>query len=137
MERLSYAASKLSSHKTSVNTLPRTRSLPTFFGRPGSYTAIFKVLPAKPDPELMLADPKRLPAGYTHKFQRMTPEDYKRTMEQTWDSTLKEQAALRREAQLAIVAGFLDHRTQAKQVKIQINPQMPIGVGNRIISSLF
>ena len=132
MERLSYAAKTL--RKTlpiSNSKLPRTKSLPSFFSTPmflasgkvarpeavKSIMALLETFPATPNQELLLANCKTLPAGYTHKFERMPSDQYKQTMEETWRKTREEQEKLRREAQEALMNGFLEYRAVAKQVR--------------------
>ena len=69
-----------------------------------------------------MGNPKLLPAGYTNKFERMSADEYNEGMDSLWTKTREEQRKLQREAQEAIMAGFLEHRAVAKQVRTQTSP---------------
>ena len=115
--------------------MTRTRSLPSFFSspmfkpsgeiaRPASskaMLALLKELPQKPDQDILLANPKYLPAGFTNKFEKMSPAEYEQRMNETWIKTRKENEQLRRQAQELMISGYLEHRAAVKQVRTYIS----------------
>ena len=51
--------------------------------------ALVKELPKTPDQNITLANP-RVPAGYTNKFERMSPNEYESSMKEICDVTQDE-----------------------------------------------